>query len=394
MKYAVNCLLSLVLLLLLPAGFRTAGPGESPDWFRDMDWGFFAHQQINRLAVFTLPQPLGGYFKQHLDYLSEHAVDPDKRRYAVPGEAERHYIDLDHYGSFPFASLPREYEQARAAFLELKLITPSGDTLDLISPQTCSRELGMMWFVEGPLAHQKKPWPQQKFTETVRTCFVSRKGKLKAPSCKKLRAIFELPDSLPCAKVLLRSPLDEHGILPYHLLKAYRKLVRAFESGEEKRILKQAADIGHYIADAHVPLHTTENYNGQLTGQEGIHAFWESRLPELFAGEYDFFVGAARYIEDPAGFFWQAVLDSHLLVDSVLQLEMALRWQYPESERYCYEERGAVNLRTTCRAYAESYHHALNGMVERRMRQAIRAVGSIWYSAYLDAAANKEAQSQ
>lgn len=52
---------------------------------------------------------------------------------------------------------------------------------------------------------------------------------------------------------------------------------------------KASADIGHYIADANVPLHTSENYNGQLTGQEGFHGFWETRLPELFIGSYSFF---------------------------------------------------------------------------------------------------------
>ena len=46
----------------------------------------------------------------------------------------------------------------------------------------------------------------------------------------------------------------------------------------------------YYVGDAHVPLHTTENYNGKMTGQKGIHGFWESRLPEINADNYNFFV--------------------------------------------------------------------------------------------------------
>jgi len=105
----------------------------------------------------------------------------------------------------------------------------------------------------------------------------------------------------------------------------------------------------------------------------------------LFADSYDFFVGKAEYIRQPADFFWQTVFDSHSLVDSVLIEERALRQIYPAEQLYCYEERGGTQLRTSCRAYAQAYHERLHGMVERRMRAAVHAVASIWYSAYLDA---------
>jgi hypothetical protein len=53
------------------------------------------------------------------------------------------------------------------------------------------------------------------------------------------------------------------------------------EEKNEAAILRLSADFGHYLGDLNVPLHTTMNYNGQLTGQEGIHGFWESRNPEI-----------------------------------------------------------------------------------------------------------------
>jgi hypothetical protein len=62
-----------------------------------------------------------------------------------------------------------------------------------------------------------------------------------------------------------------------------QRLTNAFREKDQARILKLSAEIGHYVADAHVPLHASTNHNGQLTGQEGIHAFWESRIPELLA---------------------------------------------------------------------------------------------------------------
>ena len=60
-------------------------------------WGFFGHKKINRMAVFTLPPEMIKFYKKNIEYITEHAVDPDKRRYAVEGEAPRHYIDIDHY---------------------------------------------------------------------------------------------------------------------------------------------------------------------------------------------------------------------------------------------------------------------------------------------------------
>ena len=60
-------------------------------------WGFYAHKRINRLSVFTLPPDMIVFYKKHIEFITEHAVDPDKRRYAVDGEAPRHFIDIDHY---------------------------------------------------------------------------------------------------------------------------------------------------------------------------------------------------------------------------------------------------------------------------------------------------------
>jgi hypothetical protein len=76
------------------------------------NWGFYAHQQINRLAVFTLPAEMIPFFKKHIDFLTDNAVNPDKRRYAVVGEAPRHFIDLDAYPDTLTSTLPRYYKDA------------------------------------------------------------------------------------------------------------------------------------------------------------------------------------------------------------------------------------------------------------------------------------------
>src|SRR5438552_2121479 len=75
-------------------------------------WGFFGHKRINKMAVFTLPPEMIGFYKKHVDYITDHAVDPDRRRNVNPDEAPRHYIDLDHYGAHPFDSIPKWWKNA------------------------------------------------------------------------------------------------------------------------------------------------------------------------------------------------------------------------------------------------------------------------------------------
>ena len=141
-------------------------------------WGFYAHKMINYHAVFLLPPEMLILYKKNIAYLSEHAVDPDKRRYAVEAEGPRHYIDMDQY---------------------------------------------------------------------------------------------------------LKDSSMEHGTVPWWIQVMFQRLTRAFKNKEGAKILQLSAELGHYIADAHVPLHTTSNHNGQHTNQRGIHGFWESRVPELLA---------------------------------------------------------------------------------------------------------------
>ena len=78
--------------------------------------------------------------------------------------------------------------------------------------------------------------------------------------------------------VLIEDHFSEHGIVPYHLEITLANLTKAFENKDKASILRISADFGHYISDAHVPLHTTTNYNGQLTDQVGIHAFLKKML--------------------------------------------------------------------------------------------------------------------
>jgi hypothetical protein len=263
-------------------------------------WGFFGHRKINYYAVFLLPPGMIRFYKSNIEFLREHATDPDKRRYAVAPEGPRHYIDLDHYSNTSPDSLPRRWDAAVAKF--------GADSL------------------------------------------------------------------------------NQHGIVPWWVVVMLSRLTSAFREKDGMKILRLSAELGHYIADAHVPLHASSNHNGQKTGQTGIHGFWESRIPELLADrEWDLFTGQAYYIKDPSAFIWKRVLESSEASDTVLLFEKELSRKFPADARFGFEERNGKLIRQYSSAYCLAYNRKLNGMIERRMKQSILAVACFWYTAWVNA---------
>ncbi len=261
-------------------------------------WGFFGHESINRLAVFTLPPDMIGFYKRNMDYIVSASVNPDRRRYAVKEEAPRHYIDLDDYGDSASILLPKYWREA----------------VDSLGEDT----------------------------------------------------------------------LNAHGIVPWYIPRMVQLLKEAFFLNDPEKILKYSAELGHYVADANVPLHTTGNHNGQRTGQHGIHGFWESRLPELFSGGYNFFVGKATYVNDPQERAWEAVRRAHQAVDSVLNDERILSINQSNT-KYNYETKGKQTVRVYSHDFSRRYHARLGGMVERQMRASIKMTGDLWFTAWVDA---------
>ncbi len=179
--------------------------------------------------------------------------------------------------------------------------------------------------------------------------------------------------------------LRERGIVPWNTFFVYHNLVKAMAAKDYKRIIKISADLGHYVADAHVPLHTTSNYNGQFTGQLGIHAFWESRLPELYFESYNLFSERASYVKDVQGELWQTISESNALLEDVLTLEAKLTLEIGEDKKYAYMQRGKRIIRMPSAYFSERYNKLAGGQVEQRMRKAIYRVSSLWFSAWVDA---------
>ena len=326
------------------------------------EWGFFAHAQINELAVYTLPIDMKVFFSPQQDYLKRHATDADKRRYASAFEATRHFIDLDQYGEFPYSSLKRDFKADLYSYSSLEFIQyHNQDTIYLPIPDSVLNQQAFInWFDTTAMQYYYETEWAVPLSDTLKS-------------------------STGYQAVRITDHLTPHGVLPYNLERVYRKLVRAFYNQNGSTICRYAADLGHYVGDATVPLHTCSNYNGQKTGQYGIHAFWESRIPELFFDQYHVWVGGAEYIPDVRSYIWEIVLESNALVSDVLSHEKVARERIPDEEEYAIIERSGRLIQAQSDTLTILYNTMMGDMVENRFRRAILAVGSLWYSAWVDA---------
>jgi hypothetical protein len=260
-------------------------------------WGFYSHRVINRHAVFCLPPGMIGFYKKHIEYLTEHSIDPDKISRVDPDEAPRHYIDMEYFGNPD--DIPVYWKQA-----------------------------------------------VQKYGE----------------------------DSL-----------KSFGVLPWHISTMLFRLTEAFKEQDAFRILMLSARLGHYVADATMPLHTTKYYNGRTPEERGIHAFWETRIPELIAADFNFFVGKASYIDNGQLKAWELIHKTHAQVDTVYIIYEKLMKSFQMDKIYVYDTRGTVTKRNYSREFSTTFERESNKMIERNMKLAVINVANFWYTAWVNA---------
>lgn len=262
-------------------------------------WGFWAHREIVRNAVVSLPGSMKVFFEQWDDTLIAWSVYPDVRRSWDPSEDSKHYINLDRYGRPGERNVPLEREDA-------------------------IRNFG-------------------------------------------------------------RVAVDSFGTLPWVIGESVQKLAQAMTERNGRAILTFSADLAHYVSDAHVPLHSTSNYDGQRTGQRGIHSRWESRIPERYGSTYSLGPGTVEAIHVPVARAFEILTEGESLVDSVLSLDIQSRKGIPESEVYQWRERSGRRYQDLTPKAIDAYHTLIGPMVQRQLNASISAVASYWFTAWLKA---------
>jgi hypothetical protein len=160
--------------------------------------------------------------------------------------------------------------------------------------------------------------------------------------------------------------LQQKGVLPWRAAEMYGRLVRAFQDVARERSFAResvqlfTAVLAHYVADAHVPLHSAANHDGQLTNQDGLHARWETDLFLRYRDKLTIAPAPPKPVKEPRDAMFAIVLESYTLVAPLLEAD-----KQAASGREIYDD-----------GYYQALFSAMKPMLERRLSESISAIAS------------------
>jgi len=172
-----------------------------------------------------------------------------------------------------------------------------------------------------------------------------------------------------------RETVDKNGLLPWRATEIYGRLVKAFErTGRQEGyslddIKLMSAVLGHYVADAHMPFHAALNYDGQLTGQRGIHSRFESQLFERMQGSLDLPAVTMPPVRDIRAFMFDTLLESFTLTEPLLEAD----------------RRAAAGLTEYGDEYFARWSKDAGPVLARRVADAIAATAAVFTGAWEEA---------
>ncbi|MBO2031161.1 integrase [Siccationidurans ginsengisoli] len=179
--------------------------------------------------------------------------------------------------------------------------------------------------------------------------------------------------------------LKKYGTVPWTVMDTKARLVEAFRQRDTTGIIKYSAELSHYTADAFVPLHTTVNYDGQLSGQTGLHALWESQLPERFLKDYKLDGEEGKLLKDPLAAMWGVIQASYGFLTATYDLEAKTAKRFTPQTKYTFSHRFGRTQRRYSDAFADAYEKEVGGMVAFRLKGASPMVASMWLTAWQEA---------
>ena len=166
--------------------------------------------------------------------------------------------------------------------------------------------------------------------------------------------------------------LKRNGTLPWREAEEFGNLRRAFEEFKRdgayttSNVMLFSGVAAHYIQDAYQPFHATENYDGNLTGNSGIHSRFERDLIERYESRLKLTPAAVRTVPSARDAAFEALLGSYLLVDPVLKADK--------------EAIGASD--TYDDAYFDKFFAKVEPLLEQQLSAAITATASLIVSAW------------
>ena len=163
--------------------------------------------------------------------------------------------------------------------------------------------------------------------------------------------------------------INHDGVLPWQIGEFSLRLTKALKAGNWEEAKVDAAALAHYVADAHDPFHTTQNFDGQLTGQTGLEERFGSGLTDRFASFFMMRPDDAVKIDDPTEYAFEAVLEAHSWLDRIILMD----------------RRSLEGPPSYTDDYFDRFYSQVGSTATREISLAAHDAGSYWYTAWLNA---------
>lgn len=184
--------------------------------------------------------------------------------------------------------------------------------------------------------------------------------------------------------------VQKNGLLPWRISDFTDSLALSISKSDREKMLKYFSWLAHYVEDAHQPLHVTENYDGQLTNQPGIHSRFETELVKYLMqnDELKFDIKELKaelkkssIVSDRVNFAFEIVLESYKFIDDILNADSYAKSLIPPEKLYRVEKRDG----RTRYIYSSEYYSIMAGklknLVYDRMSKASIRLATLWLTA-------------
>jgi hypothetical protein len=168
-----------------------------------------------------------------------------------------------------------------------------------------------------------------------------------------------------------KSKLQANGLLPWQIGVYSQKLTEDMKTGHWDEAKLDAAILANYVADAHDPFNTTENFDGKLTAQTGVNERFGTTLIDRYSSFFPMRPNDASFINDPTDHAFEVCLASHSWLETIL---LADRNAYVVGKSYSYNDE-----------YYDRFYNQAAAMLIRQLSEASTDVGSYWMTAWINA---------
>jgi len=166
-----------------------------------------------------------------------------------------------------------------------------------------------------------------------------------------------------------KTKLDANGLLPWQIGVYSEKLTEAMKAGKWEEARVHAAILANYVAEAHDPFSTTDNYDGRLSGQPGVNERFGAVLIERYSSFFPMRPNDAIFVEDPTDRAFDACLSSHSWLETILLADRNAR-------------RGTNSFTDE---YYDRFYNQAAAILIRQLSDAATDVGSFWLTAWINA---------